>query len=215
MKCPYCKNELTEGFINRPDSTFQFFPGDLRPNFFRTKWHVTKNAILIKPYKKREFRFNYSKVPAKCCLICRKIILDIDITKSGIYQLSSDEYIIFNNDILFEKVTITLKEIDQDMFEEKNNINVFKNLYNNRFQTIIMKLNEPYKEERQVNLRFKMTSNKTSPTYYFEIINDKLDRNKDVINLELTFSETDNEELNVVMYNDSGQSIFVLRELEL
>ena len=56
MKCPYCKNELTEGFINRPDSTFQFFPGDLRPNFFRTKWHVTKNAILIKPYKKREFR---------------------------------------------------------------------------------------------------------------------------------------------------------------
>lgn len=33
MKCPYCKNELTEGFINRPDSTFQFFPGDLRPNF--------------------------------------------------------------------------------------------------------------------------------------------------------------------------------------
>lgn len=107
-------------------------------------------------------------------------------------------------------MTITLKEIDQDMFEEKNNINVFKNLYNNRFQTIIMKLKEPHKEERQVNLRFKMTSNKTSPTYYFEIINDELDRNKDVINLELTFSETDNEELNVVMYNDSGQSIFVL-----
>jgi hypothetical protein len=77
MKCPYCNSEMVHGFINRPMETFSFYPSNVKPKIFRSKWSINKDAVLIKKFKQWEFSDNTYKYPADYCEKCQKIILEV------------------------------------------------------------------------------------------------------------------------------------------
>lgn len=77
MKCPYCSNEMLQGYINNYDNPVQWFPKDINPSRIRYK----KTSASIK-LNNKFFLFKYGyKAEAFYCENCHIVIAQTEVDK--------------------------------------------------------------------------------------------------------------------------------------
>lgn len=71
MKCPYCGNEMSEGYIPVSDIILQWLPAESKPPFVLTM--IGKNGIALSglPF------ISYIKVPSYYCENCKIVITPV------------------------------------------------------------------------------------------------------------------------------------------
>ena len=67
MKCPYCGNEMRQGYI-RGNGVWLFFSNEHRPIQFINR--KQGDIILNKPF------WDYDRLTAFCCEGCKNVIID-------------------------------------------------------------------------------------------------------------------------------------------